>query len=1143
MKSKKVLATVLSVVMLVASLPCIVMADHETTEIEFPETTEVTLDLTEGVTSVIDRFDPGETKVVSFTPSSNGRYGFMCANGFDLSVSVTDQYGSVITPAETEKYNGNIITYLSLDAGMKYLLTISEYDSEDSYSENVRLLIGKSSKTLHLGTTYVFAETHTTKDITFTPSESGVYVFTVNAAENVAGRIHLGGSEYAEDRDYTDSSIYIYTELTAGVTYPLMLDLNDYYTGYGICNPMKITVQKGLSPMKMGKNSVTVKPDNQDTFFEFTPPEDGVYLFYSLGDHSTKFSMDGFATEDHHYGEGDNFRSGVCLKAGKTYYPNIKQSGSSETTIDVYIEKAPEIPGSQVSYSVAAYDALFYSFTPSKSSFYRYYSNNTNPYVRSTIFGEGGSWDSNGFRYFEAGVPSMIWVANDNSYTDEGVKNIDSAILYAEEISNTVTVGDSSIDNSKFDRRVYALFTPDSSCKYTFNIPVDYAGIIVSNSHMQQVIAADPFVYEGVTAEGALNAGETYLVTAILRDVGTSLQTVPLHITKDTLPELLEGDNTVNVQGNENYSYYRFTPKKSAMYEFCFDLESCYSSVDVRDGADSVIGSTSSSSYSFHTTLVPLEAGKEYTVVVPSTYDQPTETTLYIGELQSLTEGNNQVNRPMAEAYRTFYAAFTPKESGIYTFTNGSSNFYTLSVIKPGSDSVFGEDRVYDIDSFPHFLLEAGEKYILQVSLKDAINPASVVVTKDPALKVGTNSVHIPAPEDEDNPYAYFSFTAPAQGGYVFSFVNADLTDTALYAGLYSKTSNRFETSGYLHNGNPTVGNHLEKGETYRLRVKLDPNTNGEDLDIIIRAEYFYESKLDGYTLSLDGTIAVNLYMTLSEEMASSTSARMNITYENGATASYKMSDATPVTVTGKTYYVFHIPVAAKEMTSVIKAQIVDGEFEGNEYSFTVKDYADHILNGAYTSWGGVANQEYADAVPLVKALLNYGAYSQQYFGYKTDDLANKDLNDNDQILPTLNPNSIPGYNSNLTNLPSGVTFKSVSLSLESETELNLTFTNTTGKALSFTTDNEFVKLKVTTSGDQTKLKITGIPAHKVNEKIDLKVFLEGESDTYYVSYSPIYYCRNQIERSVSPTRTKALKDLMAAFYLYNQAARNYIDN
>ena len=573
------------------------------------------------------------------------------------------------------------------------------------------------------------------------------------------------------------------------------------------------------------------------------------------------------------------------------------------------------------------------------------------------------------------------------------------------------------------------------------------------------------------------------------------------------------------------------------MYEFCFDLESCNSAVDVRDGADSVIGSTSSSSYSFHTTLVPLEAGKEYTVVVPYTYDQPTETTLYIGELQTLSEGNNQVNRPMAEAYRTFYAAFTPKESGIYTFTNGSSNFYTLSVIKPGSDSVFGEDRVYDIDSFPHFLLEAGEKYILQVTLKDAINPASVVVTKDQALNVGTNSVHIPSPDDTNSEYSYFSVTVPEDGHYIFKFENADLAGTAIHAGLYTKTSNNFETAGYLYNGVYTVGCELRKGETYRLRVKLDPNANGEDLDIAIISAFFPETKLDGYTLSLDGTIAVNLYMTLAMKVAESDTARLNVTFPNGTTKAYKMSDATPVTVNGKTYYVFHIPVAAKEMTAEIKAQIVDGEFEGTEYTFTVQDYAKFILEHPNNE------PEFAAAVPLVKALLNYGAYAQAFFGYKTDALANSILKDEEKVLPTINPNSLPSYNSNLTSMPEGVTFKSVSLSLESETELNLTFTNTTGKALSFTTDNRDVKLKVTTSGDKTTLKITGIPAHKVNEAINLKVFLDGDSNTYYVSYSPIYYCRNQIERPLTATRTQSLKDFMAAFYLYNQAARNYIDN
>ena len=60
MKSKKVLATILSVVMLVASLPCIVMADHEVPEVEItdPET-QVVQELTEGVTTEVSRFDPG----------------------------------------------------------------------------------------------------------------------------------------------------------------------------------------------------------------------------------------------------------------------------------------------------------------------------------------------------------------------------------------------------------------------------------------------------------------------------------------------------------------------------------------------------------------------------------------------------------------------------------------------------------------------------------------------------------------------------------------------------------------------------------------------------------------------------------------------------------------------------------------------------------------------------------------------------------------------------------------------------------------------------------------------------------------------------------------------------------------------------
>lgn len=36
--------------------------------------------------------------------------------------------------------------------------------------------------------------------------------------------------------------------------------------------------------------------------------------------------------------------------------------------------------------------------------------------------------------------------------------------------------------------------------------------------------------------------------------------------------------------------------------------------------------------------------------------------------------------------------------------------------------------------------------------------------------------------------------------------------------------------------------------------------------------------------------------------------------------------------------------VAAKEMTAEIKAQIIEGDTKGIEYSYTVKEYTDYLL-------------------------------------------------------------------------------------------------------------------------------------------------------------------------------------------------------
>ena len=151
-----------------------------------------------------------------------------------------------------------------------------------------------------------------------------------------------------------------------------------------------------------------------------------------------------------------------------------------------------------------------------------------------------------------------------------------------------------------------------------------------------------------------------------------------------------------------------------------------------------------------------------------------------------------------------------------------------------------------------------------------------------------------------------------------------------------------------------------------------------------------------GHSISLEGDIGVNFYMELSDAVADSDTAYMHFTIpKNGEpdTQDIKVSDARKVESDDKTYYVFNCQVAAKEMTSDIKAQIIDGEKHGTEFTYSVKEYADYLLT--HTD----EREDLAKAAPLVKALLNYGAYTQIYFEKNPDKLANAGLTDEEKAL------------------------------------------------------------------------------------------------------------------------------------------------
>ena len=328
----------------------------------------------------------------------------------------------------------------------------------------------------------------------------------------------------------------------------------------------------------------------------------------------------------------------------------------------------------------------------------------------------------------------------------------------------------------------------------------------------------------------------------------------------------------------------------------------------------------------------------------------------------------------------------------------------------------------------------------------------------------------------------------------------------------------------------------------------LSPDENGVYTivvrnDVSISADFTFKdgvgATLMGYSISLQGNIGVNFYMELSEEVIANEYAHMNFTLPNGKTEVVNIRQAWTNEVSGKTYYVFQCELAAMEMTDTIKAQMCSGEKEGTIYEYTVKQYCDYVLENAYEADGTtVRNQKYADAVPMIKSMLNYGAYSQKYFNYQTSRLANEDIEDIDLSSVTAATVNKPYDTSNI-HLPDGVTLESANLSLESETVLNLYFSNPSGKQIGFTQQGN-INLEQEKHDSYIKVIITGISAQDLDKDIIIEIGYQEDSTAYSVVYSPMNYCYNVLYRELSETRTEDLKNVMRAFYLYNQNAKEY---
>lgn len=293
---------------------------------------------------------------------------------------------------------------------------------------------------------------------------------------------------------------------------------------------------------------------------------------------------------------------------------------------------------------------------------------------------------------------------------------------------------------------------------------------------------------------------------------------------------------------------------------------------------------------------------------------------------------------------------------------------------------------------------------------------------------------------------------------------------------------------------------------------------------------------LYGYSLSLDGSIGVNFYMTLDPNLREPGSNAYMLFTVNGYTQKVPVKDITP---DDQGYYIFKCKVAAKEMADNINARLyVDDAIPTDaEYNFCVRQYASYILKrpALYSN----------ETVNLVKAMLNYGAYSQLYFNHNTSNLANSILPYNEQTVEIIHEGMLRPYTGNVS-VNGRLTFYSASLSTKSETVLNFYFSDYEGcDHLNFKLDDGTAEGKVLSqsfSGGLLKVTVPNIPAQCAGDDYKIDVY-EGSVLIGSITFSPVNYCYNVIHREITPTRTEALKLEVSAYILFYQKAVDYINS
>ena len=302
--------------------------------------------------------------------------------------------------------------------------------------------------------------------------------------------------------------------------------------------------------------------------------------------------------------------------------------------------------------------------------------------------------------------------------------------------------------------------------------------------------------------------------------------------------------------------------------------------------------------------------------------------------------------------------------------------------------------------------------------------------------------------------------------------------------------------------------------DTYKLYYAYDPN----DWDKVAIGNYTNEtldlyrvardgmSSSRGYSISLDGDIAINCYVDLEDVVTLNENAKFVFTRASGATIEKLVKDAE----CEGTVYKFKISLPANCVNETVKGQVVVGETKGAEYSYSIQSYANYVLENS--------SDEALKA--LVSNMMVYGESAQAYFAGET--VATVDANVNQSATTTI------------TGSDANIDIAGATLVLESRTAIRIYFNLKNGATI------EDISCKVGTEAVTPVLKNEETQLYYVEVSVaakDLNREYEISMGGYTLTYCALTYVATVVNTEGANVN---LQNLVKALYNYSVAADNY---